>query len=214
MDVIDLSHTITGSMPVYPGTEAPDIRDATSILRDGFAEKLLRFYSHTGTHIDAPAHMLSGANTLDSLSIENFMGPACVIDVSPAKRGRIEVSDIQAAVTAQTIEACDFVLLRSGWSAFWGHESYFADFPLLSEEAALWLSAFPLKGIGIDMLSVDPVGSADFPIHKILFRKGMLIVENLDNLARLDASGFSFSCLPLKFGDADGSPIRACAFRA
>ena len=50
---------------MYPGTEPPTLSEATTVERDGFAETRLCFYSHTGTHIDAPAHMLRGGPTLD-----------------------------------------------------------------------------------------------------------------------------------------------------
>lgn len=58
MKTIDLTHTIEENMPVYPGTEPPKIVEATTVEVEGFAEKLLTLFSHTGTHMDAPAHML------------------------------------------------------------------------------------------------------------------------------------------------------------
>jgi arylformamidase len=65
MKVVDLSHLITVSMPVYPGTEPPRIEDACTIPEHGFAEKRLTMFSHTGTHIDAPGHILAGGARLD-----------------------------------------------------------------------------------------------------------------------------------------------------
>ncbi|MGO8693691.1 MAG: cyclase family protein [Rectinemataceae bacterium] len=211
MQIVDLTHFISDTMPVYPGTESPTISDVTSIAKDGFAEKLISLYSHTGTHIDAPAHILPGASTLDRLPIDRFMGPVCVIDVIVSSGSRIEVATLESY--AEVLRASDFVLLRSGWSSRWGGDGYFADFPLLSEEAALWLSDFRLKGVGVDMISVDSVGSVDFAIHKTFLRKGMVIVENLTGLEILNAPGYIFCCMPLRLNDADGSPTRAFAFR-
>src|ERR1700682_4209943 len=41
---------------------------------------------HTGTHFDAPIHWVSGKdhakNATDSIAVEKFLAPACVIDVS------------------------------------------------------------------------------------------------------------------------------------
>ena len=65
MKVIDLTHIISAGMPVYPGTEGPKISQATTIEAEGFAEKLITMYSHTGTHMDAPGHIVAGARTLD-----------------------------------------------------------------------------------------------------------------------------------------------------
>ena len=57
MKVIDLTHTIAPSMPVYPGTLPPKFIPANSYERDGFKETLLQMYTHTGTHMDPPAHL-------------------------------------------------------------------------------------------------------------------------------------------------------------
>ena len=65
MKVIDLTHTIREDMPVYPGTETPELSPASSYEKDGFKETLLHMYSHTGTHMDPPAHLYEGRTTLD-----------------------------------------------------------------------------------------------------------------------------------------------------
>lgn len=38
MKVIDLTHTISETMPVYPGTEQPRLTPANSYEKDGFKE--------------------------------------------------------------------------------------------------------------------------------------------------------------------------------
>jgi len=211
MSVVDLSQSLSASMPVYPGTEPPRFVEATTIEREGFAEKLISLYSHTGTHIDAPGHILAGAPTLDRLPVDQFVGPACVVDVSNTRDGRIDVELLESQ--APRMAGADFVLLMSGWSRRWGSREYFEGFPLLTEAGAGWLASRGLKGIGVDMISVDSVGSRDFAIHKILFRAGMVIVENLCRLEELGPETFLFSCMPLKILDADGSPVRACAIQ-
>ena len=65
----DLTHLITSAMPVYPGTEPPELLEATTLEREGFRETRLRLFSHTGTHMDAPSHMIAGAPSLDSMAI-------------------------------------------------------------------------------------------------------------------------------------------------
>jgi len=205
--VLDLTHTLTEGMPVYPGTEPPRIQPANTVAKDGFAEKLLSMYSHTGTHIDAPAHMLEGGPTLDQLGAGHFVGTACVLDAV----GRTEIGLPELQAQATLIEGCDFVLFHTGWSRLWGQEAYFSDFPVLSREAAGWLAGRGLKGVGFDAISVDPVGSVDFENHHLFFGAGMISIENLTGLAALAGTRFLFSCLPLKIAEADGSPVRAVA---
>lgn len=60
MRIFDLTHTISEQMPVYPGTEPPVLSPANSYERDGFKETRLCMFSHTGTHIDPPAHLFAG----------------------------------------------------------------------------------------------------------------------------------------------------------
>lgn len=74
MKIIDLTHFIEEKMPVFPGTEPPRIIQKNTIKKDGFAEKLFTMYSHTGTHIDAPSHMIEGGHSLNDFSIEKFIG--------------------------------------------------------------------------------------------------------------------------------------------
>ena len=207
--VLDLTHTLSEGMPAYPGTEPPTFQRANTVEKDGFAEKLISMYSHTGTHIDAPAHLLAEGPTLDQLGIGHFVGKACVIDV-PAK-ARLDVAFLESNLPM--MEGCEFILFHTGWSRYWGQDRYFADFPVLAAGAAEWLAGRGLKGIGFDAISVDPVGSTDFLNHLVLFRAGMILIENLTGLEALIGQEFMFFCLPLKIEAADGSPVRAVAYR-
>ncbi len=209
MMIVDLTHTISPNMPVYPGTEPPLLNQANTIERDGFAEKLISMCSHTGTHIDAPAHMLAAGETLDQFDTTRFVGRGCVIDVSDEQSPVIRPEIV--ALHAEEIARSEFVLFHTGWSRHWGQDCYFNGFPVLSPEATLQLSRRGLKGIGFDVISADSVGSTEFENHLVLFRAGLILIENLTGLDALIGKSFLFSCLPLKLEGADGSPVRAVA---
>ena len=98
MRIADFTHIIEPSMPVYPGTEPPHLKAANTYERDGFRETLLELYSHTGTHMDAPAHIFPDRPTLDQLPAEQFVGRALVVDCSDAKAGEILGMDRLEAV--------------------------------------------------------------------------------------------------------------------
>lgn len=210
MRAIDLSWPITDGMPGFPGDPAPSVRRVMTVERDGAAVSLLTLGSHTGTHMDAPAHMAAGGKTLDELPCESFFGLARVVDVTKLAGRRIEIADIMAS--ARDIGSVDFILLYTGWSARWGDESYLRGYPALSEDAARWLASCKLKGVGVDAMSLDEAGSDMYVIHKILLESGLLIIENMKNLELLTAAGtFCFASLPLPFENADGAPVRAAA---
>ena len=68
-------------------------------------------------------------------------------------------------------------------------------------------------GVGIDAISFDKIDSSDFPVHKTLLSTGKILIENLTNLGEISGNIAMFSVLPLKYQDADGSPVRAVAFQ-
>lgn len=209
MKTYDLSHTITPGMPVYPGTEPPVFGAACTIDAHGFEEKQLTLFSHTGTHMDAPSHILMDGKPLDRFAADRFVGSGIVVDVSRAAEGSVRTADL--AGYESILPRIDFLLLYTGWSPKWGTEAYFQGYPVLTVGAARFLKTFNLSGIGVDAISVDPPRTETFPVHRILLRAGILIIENLTNLLPLVDMEFTFICPPLKIENADGSPVRALA---
>ncbi len=195
-------------MPVFPGTEPPLFVQGTTIAKDGFAEKKITLFTHTGTHIDAPAHIFENLSDLDQLPINTFFGKAICINLSNIDNEIIEKSHLKPF--EQQLEKLDFVILSTGWSKYWGTDQYFSGYPLLSVDAAKFLCGLKLKGVGFDVISADSADSHSLPIHRILLKE-MIIIENLTNLQKLPATHFLFSCLPLKIESGDGSPVRAVA---
>jgi len=209
MNIIDLAHVIHPDMPVYPGTKPPQVSTECTIEEHGFIEKKISLYLHTGTHIDSPAHLFPGAKSLDQFPPDRFFGKAFCLNLTHLQSSTIEVSDLKPC--QNKLEHCDFLLLRTDWSRFWGKDQYFTNYPVLTTDAALWLSQLELKGLGLDAISVDPPDSTDFPNHKILLKQNWIIIENLTNLRLLPDGVFTFSCFPLKIQSSDGSPVRAAA---
>jgi arylformamidase len=207
MKITDLTHIIYPDMPVFPGTEQPVFEKANTLEKDGFQEAKITMYSHTGTHIDAPAHMLSDGPYLDDLDINHFIGKATILDFSKDNIKLIDVDSLK--LHEDKIKSVEFLIIKTGWSKYWGSKKYYEDFPSLSEASAKWLSEFTLKGIGIDAISIDDMKSTTFAVHKILMPKNILIIENLTNLDSILSEYFTLSVLPLKNKTADGSPVRA-----
>ena len=205
MKVYDLTHTIRNDMPVYPGTEQPRLTTACTIEEVGYRETLLHMYSHTGTHMDAPAHMLPDGAALDRYPGEKFVGAAIVVDC----RGEKDIS--LPLLQRYDLSGVDFVLFCTGWDKKWGTPAYYENFPCLTAEAAAYLAALPLKGVGEDSISLDPCDSTEFPNHITLMKAGFINTENPTGLDALLGRRFTFVTLPLKFENADGCSCRAIA---
>ncbi len=206
--ILDLSHPIAPGMSLFPGTPGPGISPISGLAADGYLEHSLLLTTHTGTHLDAPAHILAGGAAVSDLPLDRFAGPALLLDV----RGR------GPAITSEVLEPFlprlagkEFALLHTGWGRKWGDPAYLAGWPLLTGGAAQMLADLPLKGVGVDALSLDEAGSRELPIHRLLLGKGVVIIENLADLDLLPRPEFNFLCLPLPLPGADGSPVRAAA---
>jgi len=206
-EIIDLSHTIEESMPLFPGSKEPFIKEISNHKTDGYLEHYISYNSHTGTHVDAPAHILDKGKPLTHYSIADFIGKGSCIDVS-----NLDVIDGHFIVKSKHILAqTEFALFYTGKSKSWGTEDYYKDFPVFTEYAAQLLGTFNLKGVAMDSISPDPIDSKDYIAHKTLLKYRILIIENLTALDQLTGKNFTFHAIPLKTNIADGSPVRAFA---
>ena len=211
MNIIDMTHVISEDMPVYPGTEGPKLQPANTYEKDGFKETLMIMYTHTGTHMDPPAHLFKGRTTLDQFPVSQFVGKALVIDCSDLKEGDLITIDRIEKVRKKADKA-DFLLFRMGWDKYWGTEQYFGDYPYIDDPVVDYLIKTNKKGVGLDVIGIDPIAHEELPIHKKLFRNNeIVVIENLMNLDLVGDDLFLFCALPLKHIDGDGSPIRAIA---
>ncbi len=211
MRIIDLTHTITADMPVYPGTRPPSLQEGSSYEADGFLETLLTMFSHTGTHMDAPRHLFAAGRSLDDYPVEQFTGRALCIDCRHKQAGEYITRRDLPEDTA-LLEQAEFFLFCTGWSRYWGKPAYFGSYPCLDDALLDWLMERKVKGIGLDTIGLDPISQAHLPRHKkLLAGQQTLIIENLKNLDLLGTALFRLTALPLKFKEADGAPVRAIA---
>lgn len=209
--IIDLTHTITTDMPMYPGTTAPLMTATGTLTRTGSRETQIQLSSHTGTHMDAPAHILRDGTYLDVLPASQFCGRAAVVDVSDLSAGSVITAAFLRSLNG-ALRCADFVLFYTGWEKKWGCESYFEDsFPVPDEEAARYLVSCGLKGVGTDALSIDTLRDHTFPAHRTLLGGGLVILESLCLRKVVGRSDVMLFALPLKFEKADGAPVRAIA---
>lgn len=207
MKIIDLSQPFRNGMPAFPGTPPIGIKQIAQIEDGGF--RITDFHSivHTGTHCDAPAHCVEGGKMIDELDLEIFVGEAIVID-APVEETRGISIDILEGVD---ILLGDIVIIRTGYSKFWGQDRYIEDSPYLSEELGRALSELKIKSVGIDFLSPDTVDSVTSPIHNMLMGNGIPFIENLANLDKIDRQRFFFSAAPMLIDKSDGGFARAFA---
>ncbi len=211
MKIIDLTHKISPDMPVYPGTEGPIFAPANSYEKDGFKETLLTMFTHTGTHMDPPKHLFESCKTLDDFPITHFVAKAVVIDCSNLGEGdKITMAHLRKKM--ELVEQAEWLLFRTGWDQYWGEQKYFGDYPTIDAEVAEYIAKTNKKGVGLDVIGLDPIADVNLTLHKIVLANNYtVIVENLKNLQLLGDEIFTLCAIPLHLQEADGSPIRAFA---
>ena len=201
MDLIDISMVISTEMSTYKGiTARKPVIEVTSTIEHGSNEFRLSILSHTGTHVDAPFHMISQGKTIDLFPLEHFEGKALVIEIFNLEK--IEAEHLLPFKTK--ILAADFLLLKTDNSA---RQLDPKKFVFLGESGASFLSENILKGVGIDSLGIER-DQPQHPTHRLLLEKDILIYEGLV-LSHINPGFYWFSGYPLKIKSADGSPIRA-----
>jgi kynurenine formamidase len=206
--IIDLSHTIDSGMPIYLGD--PEVRLAASAQDDPWRVLSLALGSHSGTHIDAARHYLREGRTIDDYPIGRFVVPGVV-----ARVGGVADQEIGGAALTDALALAPpggAVLLETDWDRHWGDQAMLRH-PFLGVEACERLVAAGVTLVATDAFSVDSSTQGTTHAHEILLGHDVLIVENLTNLAVLDA-GQVLRCafVPLKLAAGDGSPIRAYAW--
>lgn len=205
--IIDLTHTLKNNITRYPGTPEPRFDQVNTHAIDGYSQLKVTLTTHTGTHIDAPFHILPEAKSLDEFPLEKFVGRG--LSLNCMETGSLSLDILKPWGNA--LEEVDYLLFYTGWQQKWNTPEYFDDFPVLTQEAVEWLLNFRLQGVGFDTISVDAMESEHLPNHKLLLKKEILIIENMTNLDQLIGKHFELNCIPLKIDGTDGSPVRAFA---
>jgi arylformamidase len=195
MTIYDVTVTLREGMPVYPGDPA--------FRREGGRNlNHLHIGTHGGTHVDAPAHMIEGGKSLTELAPEVFLGPALVVAINDTRA--ITRSELERHNLAGT-ERVLFKTANSGKLERTG--TFDRDFVYMAADAAAMLAGLGLLLVGVDYLTLDPLGSSAFPAHKALLGAGIVVIEGLD-LSQAPPGHYELFCGPLKIGGADGAPAR------
>jgi kynurenine formamidase len=212
--IVDLTHPVTAGMRVYPGDPPVRVDPAATLAVDGVMVSELHLGTHTGTHVDAPRHVVGGAAAVDVVPLQQLYGAAWVVHVPASPGQRITLDDVAGQLTGLAGEpAIGIVLVRTDWSRHFGTDRYYRRHPYLDVAIAGHLLELGVRTVGVDTPSPDPFAGqpARLPFHVAFLGAGGVIVENLANLAAVTWRDPVFSALPLALVGLDGSPVRAVA---
>lgn len=212
MQPLDLTFTISSSLPSFPGTPDTHFIKWSTLKKDGYNLELLFFSSHTGTHIDAPFHFNEKGTKIDKIPINRLVGESILIKLSKSNLESITKSDITNFEKKYgKIPDNSNVIFYTGWQKNIKKNYYFSKNPGLAKSAAIYLVSKKINLVGIDSPNIDLGSDKKFITHKIFSKNEVLIVENLANLNKIKNHLFFLIVLPLKLKSATGSPVRAIA---
>lgn len=206
--IIDLTHTISDGMPVFPGDPGVEFVRTAYIHEGGYNVTRIAMGTHTGTHVDVPHHVLHDDRGVDSIALDAIVGWAEVLDLGEVAPGS-EITSADLDRFAGRVPDGGRVLLRTGWSKRWGAPEFYTEFPGISEGAAAWLIARKVKLFGIEQPSVHTKLHRE--VHKALLSTGIVLVETLANLHEITAERVYLAALPMKLAGLDGAPMRVVA---
>ncbi|MBK1657392.1 cyclase family protein [Paracraurococcus ruber] len=217
MRIVDLS------MPI-----APHFRWRTQVsitgdiaAGDQFRISRLDAACHGFSHVDAPAHILADAPTIEATPLDRVVGPCRVLDLRDAPDNR--------AIDADRLAAADpggppgeILLLSAGWDRRRDHKTpeFWREAPWLTRDAAEWLLARDPKAVAFDfpqdypirlLLDGQQVPFDQHVTHDVLLRRGITLIEYLVNTAALAGPRTFLCAAPLLIPGADGAPARVFA---
>ncbi len=207
--IYDISVRIHNDMHVWPSDPKVRIEEQRHDGKDGFHTirvTSIECGNHTGTHLDAPSHMIRhGATpgaTLNEIPLERLVGPARVLELPGVSS--IGRADLEGRLDG----GIERVLLKTGNSEHWSDECFYTDFAALAADGAEYLVESGVQLVGIDYLSIESYGSIDHATHFVLLEQSVVILEGL-NLEGVPAGDYQLIALPLKLDRTDGAPVRA-----
>lgn len=210
---IDLTYALSPSVPRSAMFGPPVFRRIAEMPESRANITQMDMVVHTGTHVDAPRHFCADGPGMDAIPLDRLIGEGVVV--------RLELSACEAigaehlAAATPTIERGDIVAIDTGWQDRWQTPDW-TRHPYLSRDATDWLIDKRVKLVAVDTINPDlpydmRPDDFDFPVHCALLQRGILIAEQLANLAALSGqrAEFLFGALPIV--DCDGAPTRVMA---
>lgn len=208
------------SVPVDTETRSPPSTDQKVVLDPHYRGPghwqvtSVEMGLHSGSHIDTPLHVFADGETTSDVDLTRLCGEAVVLDCTDVHAEQPVDIDVLEA-TGQEVRPGDIAILHTGWTdAMWGNfPHYYTRSPYLTPEAAMWLRERRPKAVGFDFFEeycarLPDFDSEDFVCHRILLGDGILLMEQMTNLAALDRARVQLYAPFYKIRGSDGAPAR------
>ncbi|MFO7612669.1 MAG: cyclase family protein [Clostridia bacterium] len=200
MRIYDISMEIHENMMAYNNSDSKRLKKEMlyEFGEKGINESQMTIGLHTGTHIDAPFHMMENGRTIESVDLAKLVTRAVVLDLTDVEEGITAVR-----LRMEQIDPNDFVILKTRNSFT---EEFVDNFVFLEKSGAEFLAGKKVPGVGIDALGIER-GQRGHETHLALMNAGCIIIEGL-RLKDIPGGIYMMYALPLRIKGGDGAPAR------
>lgn len=215
--IIDLTHELTADTPTWDGSCGFSLKTEVDYNQcaepDLFRVQSIAARAGIGTHIDAPAHCVPGAKTVDQIKLTQLIVPCVVIKLKEHidQDYQLMPEDIQQFEAQYgRIPSAAFVIVHTGWSRYWKDPARYRNnlqFPSIHQSSAQLLLQREVVGLGTDTLSAD-AGGKSFPVHREILSAGKYLVENIANADQVKPIGAQVLIMPASIKGATEAPVR------
>jgi arylformamidase len=203
MNYYDITVSLGENTHIWPSQEKISIKDLKRMDMGGTSNiKSLKITTHSGTHVDAPLHMIPGGMSVDEIPLETFIGKVQVVEI----KNPHEIKEEE--LFNKLLKGTERIIFKTGnTEKLKQHESFFSDYAYITQSCAKFLIDSGIKLVGIDYLSVDRFSDKNHTVHKMLLGNGVVIIENL-GLGNIEEGLYNIICMPMRIKNADGAPAR------
>jgi kynurenine formamidase len=154
MQLVELSHEWGHGAPSYPGQDDVKMFRAVKHSQHGVLAWKINTVMHTGTHMNAPLHLVQRAADLAAISPDRFFGNGVILSIPKNSYEVITAEDLESAKPA--VQQGDIVVIVTGWHHKYSDAiEYYGQSPGLSKNAAQWLVTKQCKLVAVDTPQID-----------------------------------------------------------
>lgn len=205
--MIDITLKLNEKIITFPGDPSFEMSLHSTIEKDRYSIKKFSMSTHSGTHIDAPAHFLEEGETVEKINLDILCGDVLVIDACECGT---EINEEFFNKKIEEIKNEKRILLKTINENLLNNNCFSEDYAHITEDGARYLRRnTQVRLIGIDYISIESSLNLSFPVHKEFLCKTppIYILEAID-LRNVKPGKYHMICLPLPIVGGDGAPAR------
>ena len=154
LQFLELSHTWGHGVPSYPGQDDVKMFRAVKHAQHGVLAWKTNTSMHTGTHMNAPLHLVQKGADLAEIPEDRFFGNGIVLSIPKGSYETVTAGDLEA--NEATVQPGDIVVIVTGWHHKYSDSlEYYGESPGLTGDAARWLVERKCKLVAVDTQQVD-----------------------------------------------------------